>query len=191
MFRYLQSIALVLCIIGAASAADIVNRAHTPSQSPFQATGPETLEWPRQFAEYEGRATVSAKYRFVFDEENGFEQNPHLFLMPDRSSQSTLPYLTRWVHESDDSAQLIERTENPEEVWVTNVAEAAVALLGSQLAQEVLAGKHEKVTGEAIVVIEGFSAGFECDQPSFATRFVEVRQMISAATITTRGVGGC
>ena len=40
-------------------------------------------------------------------------------------------------------------TETAEEIWVTNVAEAALALLGSQLAEEVLAGKHKKIVGEA------------------------------------------
>jgi hypothetical protein len=191
MARCIQAIILCLCTVGSAFAADPPNRAHTPPRSPFHATGPESLEWPRGFVEYEGRTTVSAKYRFVFDEENGFEQNPHLFLMPDPASQASLPYLTRWVYESDGDSRTVERTEKAEEIWVENVAEAALALLGKQLAAEVLAGKHQKVTGEAVVVIEGFSAGYECDSPSFATRFVEVRREISAPAATTRGVGGC
>lgn len=181
MARYIQAVALCLCMVGSTCADGLVHQGHTPPQSPFHATGPETIEWPRQFVEYEGRATLSAKYRFVFDEENGFEQNPHLFLMPDVEAQSQLPYLTRGMNAS----------EKADEIWVTNVAEAGLALLGKQLAEEVLAGKHQKVTGEAIVVIEGFSAGYECDSPSFATRFVEVQREISAPSVTTRGVGGC
>lgn len=54
-----------------------------------------------------------------------------------------------------------------------------------------MAGKHEKVTGEAVVVIEGFSAGYTCDAPFFATRFVEVSREISAAVTGERGVIGC
>jgi hypothetical protein len=181
---------IVMCLIGSALADDRVNRAHTPAQSPFNAIGEETLEWPRGSVEYQGRASINARYRFVFDEENGYEQNPHLFLMPDLESQAGLPYLTRWVYESDDDPKLVEWTEKAEEIWVTNVADAAVLLLGKQLAAEVMTGKHEKVVGEAVVVIEGFSAGYECDSPSFGARLVEVKREISAPSATTRGVGG-
>ena len=176
---------IIMCLIGSALADDLVNRAHTPPQSPFHAIGGETLEWSRGPAEYEGRASMNAKYRFVFDEENGYEQNPHLFLMPDPESQSGLPYLTRWVHESDEDPKLVEWTEKAEEIWVTNVADAAVLLLGKQLAEEVMAGKHERVVGEAVVVIEGFSAGYDCDSPSFATRLLEVKREVSAPSTTT------
>jgi hypothetical protein len=56
----------------------------------------------------------------------------------------------------------------------------------------VLAGKHEKVSGEAVVVIEGFGAGYLCDNPFFSTRFVEVKREISAASVpASRGVTGC
>jgi hypothetical protein len=190
MPRYIQAI-ILMCLVASALADDLVSRAHTPPQSPFHARGAETLEWPRGLAEYEGRASISAKYRFVFDEENGYEQNPHLFLMPDLDSQSRLPYLTRWVHETDEDPKPAEWTEKAKEIWVTNVGDAAVLLLGKQLAEEVMAGKHEKVVGEAVVVIEGFSAGYECDSPSFATRLVEVKREISGPSTATRGVTGC
>ena len=190
MARCIQAIILCVCLVGSAPADDLVNRAHTPPQSPFHATGEETLEWPRGSIEYQGRATISAKYRFVFDEEYGFPQNPHLFLMPALESQSTLPYLTRWIYQ-DGNPDKIQWTEKAEEIWVTNVAEAAAALLGERLAAEVLAGRHEKVMGEAVVVIEGFHAGYECDSPSFATRFVEVSRVISAPSATKRDMGGC
>jgi hypothetical protein len=190
MVRCIRAI-LIMCLTGTAVAEERVDRAHTPPQSPFHAIGAETLAWPRGPAEYQGRASINAQYRFVFDEENGYEQNPHLFLMPDHESQATLPYLTRWVHESDDDPKLVEWTEKPEEVWVTNVADAAVLLLGKQLAEEVMAGKHERVVGEAVVVIEGFSAGYECDSPSFATRLIEVKREVSAPSATTRDVSGC
>lgn len=181
----------MICLIGSAHADDHVNRAHTPPQSPFHTIGAETLEWPRGPAEYEGRASIKAKYRFVFDEENGFEQNSHLFLMPDLESQSRLPYLTRWGRESDFNPRLVESRDKAEEIWVTNVDDAAVLLLGKQLAEEVMAGKHERVVGEAVVVIEGFSAGYECDNPSFTTRLVEVKREVLAPSATTRGVSGC
>jgi hypothetical protein len=54
-----------------------------------------------------------------------------------------------------------------------------------------MAGKHEKVVGEAVVVIEGFSAGYECDSPSFATRLVEMKREVSAPSATTLDVSGC
>jgi len=190
MARCIQ-VVIVMCLIGSALADDLVNRAHAPLQSPFQAIGAETLEWPRGPAEYEGRASINAKFRFVFDEENGYEQNPHLFLMPDLQSRSRLPYLTRWVRESDNDPKLVELTEQAEEIWVTNVADAAVLLLGKRMSEEVMAGKHEKVVGEAVVVIEGFSAGYECDSPSFATRLVAVKRVISGPSTTTRDVSGC
>ncbi len=191
MAQCIQAIIIMGCLIGSARADDLVNRAHTPPQSPFHAIGAETLEWPRGLAECEGRASINAKYRFVFDEETGYEQNPHLFLMPDLESQSRLPYLTRWLHQSDDNPKLVEWAEKAEEIWVTNVADAAVLLLGKRLAEEVMAGKHEKVVGEAVVVVEGFSAGYECDSPSFATRLVEVKREVSAPSATTRSVSGC
>lgn len=191
MIKHITSLLLCVCLIGHTVADDRSNRAHTPPGSPFHALGEETLTWPRTDIEYEGRATISAKYRFVYDEENGYEQNPHLYFEPSVESQSQLPYLTRWVYESDNSSQLVKWTEPAKEIWVTNVAEAAVALLGKQLAEEVLAGRHEQVTGDAVVVIEGFGAGYTCDNPFFSTRFVEVKREFSAAAAGKRGVGGC
>ncbi|WP_116807637.1 hypothetical protein [Steroidobacter cummioxidans] len=197
MIGYLRSLFVGLCLISAAVADDAPNSAHTPPESPFRASGPETLEWAkRDFIEYQGRATISAKYRFVYfdgnsDDDPGYSQNPHLFLLPNQEAQATLPYLTRWVYERDDSQEKVLWTERAERIWVTNVADAAAGLLGEQLAAEVLAGKHETVVGEAVVVIDGFSAGYECDSPSFATRFVAVKHEISAPSVAKRGVGGC
>lgn len=191
MTKYSLPLLLGVCWIGNTVADDFTERAHTPPQSSFHALGDESLTWPRSQIEYEGRATISARYRFVFDEESSYPQNPYLYFEPSPESQSQLPYLTRWGHESDQSSERVKWTEQAKEIWVTNVAEAAAALLGKQLAEEVLAGKHETITGEAIVVIEGFSAGYECDNPSFSTRFVEVKREISAAAPGKRGVGGC
>jgi hypothetical protein len=188
MTQFIQAI-LIMCVVGSALADELVNRAHTPPKSPFHVIGAETLEEPRGPAAYEGRASISTKYRFVFNEENGYELQ--LFLMPDLESQSRLPYLTRWVHEADDDPELVKVTEKAEEIWVTNVENAAVLLLGKQLAEEVIAGKHERVGGEAVVVIEGFSAGYECDSPSFATRLVGVKRVVSAPSATTGGGSGC
>lgn len=191
MTKHLLPLLLSVCWIGNTIAEDFTERAHTPPQSPFHALGDESLAWPRTAVEYEGRTTLSARYRFVFDEENGYEQNPHLLFEPSSHSQSQLPYLTRWVHESDASPKLVQWTELATEIWVTNVAEAAVALLGKSLAEEVMAGKHEQVTGEAVVVIDGFSASYSCDAPFFTTRFVEVSREISAAVAGERGLSGC
>lgn len=192
MTKPITSLLLSLCLIGNTIADDFVNRARTPPQSPFHALGDETLSASRTDAEYEGRATISAKYRFVFDEENGYDQNPHLYFEPSLESQPQLPYLTRWEYESDANLTKVERTDLAKEIWVTNVPEAAVALLGKDLAEEVLAGKHEKVVGEAVVVIEGFGAGYLCDSPFFSTRFVAVKREISAATAAPDpGVIGC
>jgi hypothetical protein len=189
MARCIQAFILCVCLIDSTIADELANQAQTPSGSPFQATEPESLEWPREFIEYEGRATISAKYRFVFDAESGYPQNPHLFLMPDPESRSKLPYLTRWVN--GDAAKKVTLTETAEKIWVTNVADAALALLGSQLAEEVLAGKHKKVIGEAVVVIEGFTAGYSCDSPFFGTQFVEVSREILPPSKAAQGIGGC
>jgi hypothetical protein len=191
MTNYLLPLLLGVCWIGNTIAEDRTVRAHTPPQSPFHALGDESLSWPRWQVEYEGRATISARYRFVFDEETGYQQNPYLYFEPSPESQAQLPYLTRWVHESDQSTELVKLTEHAKEIWVINVAEAAAALLGKPLAEEVLAGKHEQIVGEAIVVIEGFNAGYECDTPSFSARFVEVKRELSAAAPGKRVVGGC
>jgi hypothetical protein len=187
-----RALVVGLCLVGTALADAPAFQAHTPPESAFHAIGPETPEWPNRLnIEYEGRATIRAKYRFVYDAENGYEQNPHLFLLPDRESQAQLPYLTRWVFESDTHPTKVLRTDAAEEIWVTNVGDAAIALLGQQLAKEVMAGKHEKVVGEAIVVIEGFSAGYECDSPSFGTLFVEVKDEVSPPSLTKHGMNGC
>lgn len=68
------------------------------------------------------------------------------------------------MFESDDGSKKVLRTDTAEEIWVTNVADAANALLGKPLAAEVMAGKRAKIVGEAVVVIEGFSAGYECER---------------------------
>lgn len=190
--KSLQALIVGVCLVGTALADEPAFRAHTPPESSFRAVGPEVPEWPNRLSiDYEGRATIKANYRFVYDEENGFEQNPHLFLLPDRESQSRLPYLTRWVFESDDGSKKALRTDTAKEIWVTNVADAAIALLGKQLAEEVMAGKHARIVGEAVVVIEGFGAGYECDQPSFGTLFVELRNEVSAPSVAARGSSGC
>jgi hypothetical protein len=174
-------------LIGSVLADDFVNQAHTPPQSPFRLLRAE----PRGPVQYEGRALINAKYSFVFDEESGFDQDPHLLLMPDRESLARLPYLTRWVQESADDSKLVEWTDRPKEIWVTNVSQAAVLLLGKTRAEEMMAGKHQKVVGEAVVVIEGFSADYECGIPSFVTVLVEVKRKGSAPSATTNGIGGC
>jgi hypothetical protein len=192
MIKSITSLLLCVCLIASTSADDFANRAHTPPGSPFRALSDETLSAYRTDIEYEGRATISTKYRFVYDEESGGDQNPSLYFDPNPESQSQLPYVTRWIYESDANPTKVKWTEPAKEIWVTNVAEAAVALLGTQLAEEVLAGKHEKVSGEAEVVIEGFGAGYLCDAPFFSTRFVEVKREISAASVpASRGVTGC
>lgn len=135
MTKHITQLLLCICVVSSTLADDRTERAHTPTQSPFHALGDETLAWPRSDVEYEGRATISARYRFVFDEESSFEQNPHLYFEPSSESQSQLPYLTRWVHESEGSPKLIQWIDPAKEIWVTNVAEAAVALLGKSLAR--------------------------------------------------------
>jgi hypothetical protein len=72
------------------------------------------------------------------------------------------------------------------EIWVTNVADAAVALLGPKLADEVMTGKYENVYGEALVVIDGFTADYTCTSAIFSTQFVKVETEISAP-LPTRG----
>jgi hypothetical protein len=190
--KSLHALVVGLCLTGIALADEPAFWARTPPESPLRAIGPETPSWPNRLSiEYQGRATLRAKYRFVYDEEDGFEQNPHLFLLPDRESLSQFPYLTRWVFESDDASRKVLRTDTAEKIWVTNVADAAIALLGKPLAAEVMAGKHAKIVGEAVVVIEGFSAGYECDSPSFGTLFVEVKNEVSAPSVAARGTSGC
>ena len=191
MMRCMLGIIFV-CLIGGALADDLLNQAHTPQahtppQSPFQPLRLETRGGPVQ---YEGRALIEAKYSFVFDEESGYDQEPHLLLVPDRESLARLPYLTRWVTRFDDDPELVEWTDKAKEIWVTNVSQAAVLLLGKTQAEEMMAGKH-KVVGEATVVIEGFSAGYECDRPWFQTVLVEVKRKALAPSATTSRVGGC
>jgi hypothetical protein len=183
---------VLLCLIGGALGDDLLPQAHTPQahtppQSPFQPKRLETRGGPVQ---YEGRALIDAKYAFVFDEESGYDQDPHLLLVPDHESLARLPYLTRWVTKSDDDPKLVEWTDKAKEIWVTNVSQAAVLLLGKTQAEEVMAGKR-KVVGEAVVVIEGFSAGYECDLPWFETVLVEVKREASAPSAMTNHVGGC
>lgn len=197
MRKMIEPLVVWLALSGAAIAEDRPNSAHTPPQSPFTASGSETLAPPNyNVIQYRGRTTLQAKYRFVYFNENdddapGYDQNPYLVLLPDSESQLALPYLTRWVYQSDASKVKALLTEKADEIWVSNVADAAVALLGKSLAADVLAGKHETITGEAVVVIDGFSAGYECDNPSFSTRFVEVKRAMSAPLTAKREVGGC
>ena len=177
----MRALFIGLGLIGSAIAGDAQFQAHTPPESSLRAIGPETPEWPTRLSiEYAGRATIRAKYRFVYDAENGYSQNPYLFLLPDRESQSRLPYLTRGL-----------QTDKAEAIWVTNVADAAGALLGKPMAEEMLAGKHAKIVGEAVVVIEGFSAGYECDVPAFGARFVEVKSEVSAPAAAAPRAEGC
>src|SRR5688572_17025555 len=140
MYKQSFSLLLSVCLMSSTFANDLAERAHTPPESPFHALSDETLSPPRSEVEYEGRATISTKYRFVYDEEN--DDAAQLYFDPNPESQSQLPYLTRWVFESDGSPTRVQWTEPAKKIWVTNVAEAALALLGKQLAEEVLALKH-------------------------------------------------
>jgi hypothetical protein len=178
---------IFMCLIGSSLAGDLVIQAHTPPQSPFRPLQVET----RGPVPYEGRALIHAKYSFLFDKESGYDQDPHLLLMPDHESLARLPYLTRRASTSDDDSELVEWTDQPKEIWVTNVSQAAVLLLGKAQAEEMLAGKHEKVVGEAVVVIEGFSAGYECDRPVFETVLVEVKRNVSPPSAMNNRIGRC
>jgi hypothetical protein len=60
-------------------------------------------------------------------------------------------------------------------------------LLPDELATQIFAGKLRDVTGEADIVGEEFSAGYECDAPSFGIMFVRVDREISHARISQAG----
>ena len=132
------------------------------------------------------------KFRFVYDAEDGFEQNPYLYLLPDQESRAVLPFQQRWRSESEDKPGLIQVEDRPREIWVSNVAEAGQALLGAELAKQIMDGTHQEVTGEAVVEIDGFSAGYECDRPAFATRLVAMKQQLAVPNaIKPSSPSGC
>jgi hypothetical protein len=182
MRRRIQALFFAMLLCSTAIAGEVGYRAHTPTQSPFEVIGSEIPTARQSSLEYRGRATIRVKYRFVY----GSDRNLHLDLLPESKSQSILPFLTRWANESGTSENKVMVTDTPKEIWVTNVTDAAVALLGAGLADEMLAGKYENVYGEALVVIDGFVADYTCISALFSTEFLKVETVITAP-LPTRG----
>lgn len=150
-------------------------RVVVPAETTLRLNGPDVPQPPDHLAvDFEGQITIRAKYRFMFEEEGRAE--PVLLLFPDQESISRLPHITRpgtgWV------------AEKAEKIWVTNIKDAAAALLTEEMAAQVLAGSLPGVIGEADIVGDEFSAGYECDVPSFTIKFVRIDREILHARIS-------
>ena len=113
------------------------------------------------------------KYRFIYDKDSGYDDNPQLLLIPAEKELAQLPYLTECG-----------KPEQATQIQVENLRDAATRLLSKQLAAELTAGKYPEVSGTARIVVDGFLAGYECDSPFFSTRFVSVAQVVMAAAAT-------
>lgn len=174
---HLSLVALTCLIAQLSIAEEPAFRVVMPAETTLRLHGPDVPQSPHQLAvDFEGQITIRAKYRFMFEEERRAE--PVLLLFPDQESISSLPHITRpgtgWV------------AEKAEKIWVTNIEDAAAALLTEEMAAQVLAGRLPEVIGEADIVGDEFSAGYECDVPSFTIKFVRIGREILHARISER-----
>ena len=149
-------------------------KAALPSASTL-ARAPQTNEMD-MYVYFRGHMTLQVTYRFVYDEESGYSDNPYLLLMPDEKGLAQMPYLTERG-----------KPERPAEIFVLNPKEAAGRLLSKELAAEIQAGKHKEISGTAVVSVDGIGVGYECDRATSVARFVSLKQVVTKPVATPPG----
>ena len=123
------------------------------------------------YAYFSGKATIRAKYTFVFHPEDN-KEFAGIVLEPDSESIEALPYLTE--RKTD---------EVPKKIVVSNTERAVELLLGSEKAEELRGSDYPSVNGDAVFVIDNFAAGFECDQAVFLASVEVVTKVIHVAKL--------
>ena len=132
------------------------------------------------YVHFTGHQTISGRFRFESKSDSPYWVSPYLLFFPNKESLASLPYLT-------------ERgaPEMPQKILISNPEEAAADLLGDELAKKLNSGERPQLEGVATIVIDEFAAGFECDEPSYVARFVQVDEVLAMAGDATNELGGC
>ena len=122
------------------------------------------------YVHFSGQATVRARFT-VLRHPKDYKRIIGLVIEPDSESIGLLPYLTE--REID---------EVPDEIVVTITERAVELLLESDMSESLNRGDDRRVHGNAVFVIDNFAAGFECDQPYFLARVVDVEEIVLETT---------
>ena len=132
------------------------------------------------YVHFNGSQRIAGRFRFEYNVDSPYWVNPFMLFFPDAETVDLLPYLT-------------ERgaPERPQQILIENPIEAANALLGRSLAEDLNAGRLLILEGVATIVIDQYSAGFECDAPQFVARFVRAEGTAQLAEEGDRSVHGC
>ncbi|WP_428243526.1 hypothetical protein [Gynuella sp.] len=112
-------------------------------------------------------------YQFVYDPESPYRELYYLYFHPTEAPSNTLPYLTERGN-----------PEKANEIFISNVKFAATELLGEDMANSFMSSKVRYFSGETTLIISNFSAGYECDAPTFTADFVREVRSIKIATMT-------
>jgi len=136
---------------------------HVPVESALSVVGNGKLP----SITFRGEQEISGTYQFNFSKE--YVDSPtELYFYPSSTSKNELPYLT---YRGDEKA---------EEIYIKNTGEAANILLGSEMADKFMAGKIKHISGEAIILISDYFAGYECDAPLF---MAEIQKQIIEVSV--------
>ena len=123
------------------------------------------------YVHFFGQSTVRARFTVLLRPKD-YTRIIGLVIEPDSESIGLLPYLTE--REID---------EVPDEIVVTITERAMELLLESGVSESLNRGDDRKVYGNAVFVIDNFAAGFECDQPYFTGRVVDVEEVVLETTV--------
>ncbi len=119
--------------------------------------------------DFKGQESISGTYQFR-SRENYIDSPINLYFYPDNESLERLPFLT------------FRAEEKAQEIYIKNSKEAAEILLGKELSAKLFSGKVKHLGGESKILIKSYTAGYECDSPSFMAILVKEIKRIKVAT---------
>ncbi len=119
---------------------------------------------------FNGQIELSGTYQFTYSPDSPYSNFYYLHFYPDKSSLKKLPYLTER-----------NKKELAKEIFITNVEHSANILLGKEKAKKILSGQEKYFYGQASIVINQASVGYECDKVSFVAKIIKQVKTIELA----------
>lgn len=144
-----------------------------PSRSPLRLSKSSELD---HLLYFDGTVEIAAKYQFTYEENSERTSNPFLNIYPDKRSMGLLPYLP----ENGEKGY-------PSKIYVRNPDVVAKSMFDKQFHSKLMNGSFPSVSGETVVTIQGYWAGYECDQPAFVARIVNVKSVNEKRSYKRRG----
>jgi len=139
-----------------------------PTDSPLKIKRVEKIP---PFLFFSGKAEIRAKYTFSYLAD-AYKPYVELIIEPVNNSLNKLPFLVQRG-----------RDEKPLKVSVFEVKKAAKLLLGTEMAEKIINGKHPSISGEANIIIYNFGAGYECDKAVYIAKLKSVNNHFTSAKI--------